>query len=222
MNDGHILTAAGTLPEDLRGEFISYVRSNRELNEELRADPYLLTNRESIRRLVVDMLRMSRYAYRDAVTGLRNRRFFEEQMPIVFAQAIRDYRDMGKKLSVALVDMIGLKYRNDTFGMDLGDAHLRLLASTLEKTHRDSDFVVRYGGDEFVAVEPRADRPTSLKILKKARDRLVQLDTAPKIEIYTGIGTLTEGMKRYEELIEQAEHELTLQKKRLKHPLARD
>lgn len=88
--------------------------------------------------------------YHDLLTGLYNRRFFEmelgrfdirEELPITFL--------MG--------DLNGLKFTNDTFGHDAGDALLVVLAEILKKCLRKKDIICRNGGDEFVAILPNTD-----------------------------------------------------------------
>lgn len=83
---------------------------------------------------------------RDALTGLYNRRHFDEQAAKTFAQATR----FGHPLSVMIGDIDFFKKINDNFSHAVGDDVLRRVASILQENTRQSDIVARYGGEEFV------------------------------------------------------------------------
>ncbi|QNM87691.1 GGDEF domain-containing response regulator [Aliarcobacter cryaerophilus] len=92
-----------------------------------------------------DMLeKLSMY---DALTNIRNRRFFDETFEKTFSEIKRD----KKSLAVLMIDIDFFKPYNDNYGHGQGDETLRKVAKALEKTiKRASDFVARYGGEEFV------------------------------------------------------------------------
>jgi len=82
----------------------------------------------------------------DALTGLRNRRFFDE----VIARELSLHRRYGTPLSVLFLDIDKFKSINDTLGHAAGDRTLREVASFLQRKIRDADYVFRWGGDEFL------------------------------------------------------------------------
>ena len=83
----------------------------------------------------------------DALTNIRNRRFFDETFETTFLEAKRD----KESLAVLMIDIDFFKPYNDNYGHGQGDETLRKVAKALEKTiKRASDFVARYGGEEFV------------------------------------------------------------------------
>jgi diguanylate cyclase (GGDEF)-like protein len=88
-------------------------------------------------------------ASRDALTGIGNRRLFENTLWRDWTKHVRS----GSPLSLVLIDVDSFKQYNDHYGHQAGDRCLRQLAHTLEKClQRREDFVARYGGEEFVAV----------------------------------------------------------------------
>ena len=83
----------------------------------------------------------------DALTNIRNRRFFDETFETTFLEAKRD----KLSLAVLMIDIDFFKPYNDNYGHGQGDLALKKVAKALEKTiKRPSDFVARYGGEEFV------------------------------------------------------------------------
>ncbi|MDY0210785.1 MAG: diguanylate cyclase [Acholeplasma sp.] len=84
-------------------------------------------------------------SYNDALTGLHNRRYYQEQLPIID-------NDSNRPITVILCDINGLKIMNDAFGHDAGDELLKEVSFALKQTFSDKGFVCRTGGDEFTAV----------------------------------------------------------------------
>lgn len=95
--------------------------------------------------LKADLAEMEQHAYRDALTGLSNRRFFVESLETRIARCQR----YGDHCAVLLLDADNLKAVNDEHGHAAGDALLVRLAEILKHHTRTSDVVARIGGDEF-------------------------------------------------------------------------
>ncbi len=96
-------------------------------------------------------LRLIEYSNRDALTGIFNRRFFNDRFPRDFEQARRS----GQPLSLLMIDVDYFKRYNDQYGHPVGDECLEHVALALMRaTHRPADVVARYGGEEFVIVLP--------------------------------------------------------------------
>jgi diguanylate cyclase (GGDEF)-like protein len=89
---------------------------------------------------------VKRLAITDPLTGCYNRRFFDE----IGRRELERHRRYGKPLSVMFVDLNRFKHLNDRFGHDTGDQVLRTLGALLQRQVRQSDYVIRWGGDEFL------------------------------------------------------------------------
>ncbi len=83
---------------------------------------------------------------RDALTGCRNRRFFED----VISREIRRHRRYGIPLSLLFIDVNRFKVINDSLGHEEGDRVLQRVAAFLVRSVREADYVFRWGGDEFL------------------------------------------------------------------------
>ena len=84
----------------------------------------------------------------DALTGIFNRKYFDEALP----QAIVDARATGTQLAVTMLDIDNFKAFNDRWGHQTGDQVLRLVGGVLKTSCRQTDVAVRLGGEEFVVI----------------------------------------------------------------------
>lgn len=105
-------------------------------------------------------------AFRDPLTGVYNRRFFEETL----AQQLETARRYGRELSLVLLDIDRFKQINDTGGHQAGDEILRNFSRILQQTVRKADVVCRTGGDEFAVILPE----TSLCNARKFTERFLK------------------------------------------------
>jgi diguanylate cyclase (GGDEF)-like protein/PAS domain S-box-containing protein len=96
----------------------------------------------------------------DKLTGIGNRRFLEGRLHAAVAE-LEHRPDMGAAL--LFMDVDHFKQFNDTYGHDVGDQILRMVASTLNHNMRKMDLVGRWGGEEFLAILYDLDRPEHLK-----------------------------------------------------------
>ena len=103
-----------------------------------------------LERLQQENLVFSQQALTDPLTGIPNRRASLQELN----RAIAGVRRSGTPLHLAFIDLDGFKVINDQYGHDAGDRFLIQIAQRLSEGLRDSDFVARYGGDEFLVFGP--------------------------------------------------------------------
>jgi diguanylate cyclase (GGDEF)-like protein/PAS domain S-box-containing protein len=113
----------------------------------------LVTHDVSLRRkaeqqLIENQHRLDRMAHHDQLTGLPNRHYLTAFLPEAIAEALAS----GTMLGVVFLDLDRFKHINDTRGHETGDKLLQEVAARLQAVVRDSDVVIRMGGDEFVVV----------------------------------------------------------------------
>ncbi len=145
-------------------------------------------------------------ALRDPLTGLYNRRAFEE---IAFRE-ISGASRTGLGLSVAIFDIDHFKQINDRHGHVAGDAVLSAVAATLRHNLRDEDFVCRWGGDEFCALLPRAKREQARKVAERILQAVAELDISfeertMKVAVSIGVVTDEGRAKDVSELVGRAD-----------------
>jgi diguanylate cyclase (GGDEF)-like protein len=104
-------------------------------------------------------------ALRDPLTGLLNRRAFQERLEEEVARAQR----YGSELSLLLVDIDHFKRVNDTYGHVVGDVALTHVAHVLAQERRMSDVAARYGGEEFAMLAPHTTRDGALALAERLR-----------------------------------------------------
>jgi diguanylate cyclase (GGDEF)-like protein len=104
-------------------------------------------------------------SYHDYLTGLYNRRFFEEELK---------RHDVSRNFPISIVmgDVNGLKLVNDSFGHPTGDEILKKAAELIAKACRAGDIVARLGGDEFVVLLPKAGEEDAARLIKRVQDEL--------------------------------------------------
>ncbi|WP_141096175.1 sensor domain-containing diguanylate cyclase [Lacimicrobium sp. SS2-24] len=108
---------------------------------------------------------MQELSLRDELTGLHNRRYFNQQFRLMHHQAMR-YKD---PMTLALGDIDHFKLINDRFSHQIGDAVLKQLAKIMQKEVRESDVLARYGGEEFVLLMPQTTGEQAERLLNRIR-----------------------------------------------------
>lgn len=98
--------------------------------------------------------KLARMAFHDYLSGLPNRRLFEDRLDMALRQAERK----NKKVGLLLIDGQNFKSINDTYGHDIGDEVIKKIAERLESSVRQVDTVARIGGDEFAVILPELEK----------------------------------------------------------------
>lgn len=160
---------------------------------------YLYTYTEACRhsartilgRLVAES-EVAKLARRDALTGLANRRGFEEELERAFLA----HRRSKSSLSLLMLDLDGFKAVNDELGHPAGDAVLREIAARLARLSRRTDFIARLGGDEFaILVSDRHDQESVVNYARRLivgiSEKFILSGETVEIGVSIGVGTAT-------------------------------
>ena len=114
---------------------------------------------------------MRRFALRDPLTGLANRRALDERLGYEIAR----HRRHAEAFTVLALDLDGFKAVNDRFGHEAGDEVLRDAAGAIVAAVREQDTVVRLGGDEFCVLAPQTGRESAAHLTAKVVDSLASV-----------------------------------------------
>jgi diguanylate cyclase (GGDEF)-like protein len=160
---------------------------------------------------------LERISAEDALTGIANRRHFDEFLELECRRACR----LESYLSLIMVDVDQFKIYNDTYGHAQGDRCLRQVAQTLAfLVKRPRDLVARYGGEEFVVVLPDTDAAGAVHVAEQMRAAVEALGLKHRGSSYGHVtisaGVATKHTSRgfeHPTLVEKADHDLYRAKK---------
>jgi len=126
-------------------------------------------------------------SHRDSLTGLSNRRAFEERFHDELARAAR----YQTPLSILLLDVDGLKQRNDRHGHRAGDLTLVGVAEAIRRGGRRTDVAARWGGDEFAILAPSTGGEEALQLAERVRELAASETDGTTVSV--GVQTLEPG-----------------------------
>ncbi|PLY08933.1 MAG: hypothetical protein C0626_07880 [Arcobacter sp.] len=147
-------------------------------------------------------------AFKDGLTQLYNRKFLDENLKILIPQIKRDKKNIG----LLMLDMDHFKAVNDEYGHDIGDKVLKELSRILEENVRESDILVRYGGEEFMVLLIGVDSEESAlaiahKIGAKVRENEIDVyaGTTIKKTVSMGLSMFPEDSSSFETVVKNAD-----------------
>ena len=119
--------------------------------------------------------KLSSLALTDELTGLANRRAFDQALDREWKRTLRE----GSQISLLLLDVDFFKSFNDKYGHQVGDDCLRAIAITLRTALRATDIPARYGGEELAIILPSTDAPGAVEVAEKVRAAIEDLKFTP-------------------------------------------
>lgn len=153
---------------------------------------------------------LQKYSYEDALTGLKNRRYFDQLFEHETAVALRS----DKPLSLLMLDIDHFKQFNDSHGHEAGDSALKSVASFLTRHFRESDVVCRFGGEEFVvimagtALNAALDKAAELVRDVRSLPVVHQDKTLEGVTLSVGVSSWPESTETPDSLLGQADRAL--------------
>ncbi len=135
--------------------------------------------------------------YKDAITDAFNRRYYEDEM-----------KNREWTAGIALVDLDDFKLYNDTYGHNAGDMVLRTVTDVIRKNTRKSDYLVRFGGDEFLLVMPDITEKVFNKKLETIKTRVHEANIPgyTKLQISVSVGGTLCQNEKIDEAVSRADH----------------
>ncbi len=179
-----------------RKQLLSALAENRELTAKLQGSNQLLKQTNAQLELL---------AATDSLTGILNRRAFEDRIDAEFSSALRKSRT----LSLLVINIDDFKRRNDRFGHASGDEALRHVGEILRKASRAADSPARIGGEEFAVILPETTSEQATIIAKRIQNLLaIGTEDFPPVTISIGIASLDIATACWEVLLARADQAL--------------
>ena len=166
-------------------------------------DESIQIDQEGYEKLISKLSGYNEKLYTDVLTGVYNRRFFEEEI-----------KNMEDEAGIAVIDLDDFKLHNDTYGHSAGDAALITTANIIKKYIRKTDILIRYGGDEFLLILPSIKKhifEDKLKLIReKIHDTVVPKYEKMQLSVSIGGAIFREG--NIEDAIASADRQMYIAK----------
>ena len=166
-------------------------------------DESIQIDQEGYEKLISKLSGYNEKLYTDVLTGIYNRRFFEEKI-----------KNMEDEAGIAVIDLDDFKLHNDTYGHSAGDAALITTANIIKKYIRKTDILIRYGGDEFLLILPSIKKhifEDKLKLIReKIHDTIVPKYEKMQLSVSIGGAIFREG--NIEDAIASADRQMYIAK----------
>ena len=166
-------------------------------------DESIQIDQEGYDKLISKLSGYNEKLYTDVLTGIYNRRFFEEKI-----------KNMEDEAGIAVIDLDDFKLHNDTYGHSAGDAALITTANIIKKYIRKTDILIRYGGDEFLLILPSIKKhifEDKLKLIReKIHDTIVPKYEKMQLSVSIGGAVFREG--NIEDAIASADRQMYIAK----------
>jgi diguanylate cyclase (GGDEF)-like protein len=191
-------------------DFVAKTSDRIELLARLRAHQKLAN---TIRQLEVSQRELREQANTDTLTGLANRRFFEQ----IANKELSLMRRQKEYFAVLMMDIDHFKTVNDTYGHAAGDYVLVQVSRCLSQTIREEDMVARIGGEEFVVGSPYTNRLAAIVLAERLRKAVESLviefeDNQIPVTISIGIALLPQAGENLEDILAAADERLYVAK----------
>ncbi len=157
--------------------------------------------------------KLEELSFTDPLTGVGNRRRFEEVIEKEWRRTLRNQQP----ISILMIDIDFFKSYNDTYGHQSGDECLKVVANSLaQELNRPGDIIVRYGGEEFIVFLPETDFDGAHVVAESMRERVISLhidhsgsSIMPQLSISIGVSsTIPTDDKNWHDLVKRADEAL--------------
>ena len=152
---------------------------------------------------------LQKQATTDPLTGMHNRRYFEEALK----GYLGEFNKIGATLGLLILDLDHFKSVNDNYGHDVGDVVLKEVALRMRAICREHDMVARLGGEEFALITPYANRDQLLGVAERYREMVEDLkiksgNVVIRPTVSIGVATNEDGCDSVDELFKAADRKL--------------
>jgi diguanylate cyclase len=168
----------------LLGQIASVLEANQKLEDDL------MYARLQIESQAQEIDRTRKEARTDQLSGVANRKAFDEQLQIMLGA----WRRKGRPFVLILADIDHFKWINDTHGHQAGDHVVMHIGEFLRKSIRDRDFVARFGGDEFAILLDNTELELGLQIAERIRSAVTKCNFGTRLSAAEAAITFSVGV----------------------------
>jgi PAS domain S-box/diguanylate cyclase (GGDEF) domain len=168
------------------GIFVGYIGTTRDISDK-KAQEHKM--KQYIEELESNNRKLDQLATYDMLTGVYNRRKFEQEADLAVEQKVK----YGLPFSIIMFDIDGFKLINDQYGHRKGDVILQEAATTVKQALRENDRLFRWGGDEFIILLQSTELKNAFKVAEKVR-KAIEIH---RFEIEEGKVTISLGVGEY-------------------------
>lgn len=158
--------AGSSTAEEVRSTIAGILEETRKMAEQhKKLEGNLQNSQQEIKNLRNDISSIRQEALTDALTGIANRKCFDDRMRMYVQEAM----ETGEPMCLLMLDIDHFKKFNDTYGHQLGDEVLKLVARTFTENVKGRDLPARYGGEEFSILLPQTALENTLVVAEQIR-----------------------------------------------------
>lgn len=189
-------------PEQVRTQVLTLRDDVRAVNSQMRGlQEHLEGTRSEVQRLAEELAQAREEAQLDPLSGLLNRRGFDQALAAQVDLATSAENDSDSKLTLVVIDIDHFKAVNDTHGHLFGDKVIQGVARIMDGAVMRKDFVSRFGGEEFAVILPATDETGGLAVAERIRDAVGKsrirrgntTDVITNITVSAGVAQLKRG-----------------------------
>lgn len=161
--------SGGSEPDAIKTAITNALNATRAMEQQNKSlEEKFNASSAEINRLREDLETMRHEAMTDGLTGIANRKLFDAELRRFAMQAMEE----GELLCLLILDIDLFKKFNDTYGHQVGDQVLKLLALTLTDSIKGQDLAARFGGEEFCVILPGTGLPDAIKVAEIIRNKV--------------------------------------------------
>lgn len=188
---------------DIKSPILKEIEKIKHINSSLKSE--LDTARSSLAKQRSIIENIKEQAVRDTLTDLYSRRYLNESLKI----HLYNFKRYKRVFSILMMDLNDFKMVNDAYGHVTGDIVLTKFAQIIQKSMRESDICIRYGGDEFLAILEETDEKQAIAVADKIKEKVSSVtfkvhDKEFKIGVSIGVTSVKNG-DTFESILERVD-----------------
>jgi len=185
------------------------------INGDIGEEGFYIVNLNDVTKIHYEKMLIEESSMIDHLTNAYNRKFVD----VNYYKIIKEYEDKSLSLGIIIFDIDNFKLVNDTYGHDIGDIVLKDIVIIVMSDIRDYDYIIRWGGEEFLLITGVKNKTDLLKLSNKIRESIEQyvFDSVGKVTCSFGLTFTNNDFEDFNDILKQADIALYKAKNRGKN-----